>query len=236
MGFTSAILTAAGKSERMGTLKPLLPWDGANLLEYQISCLVDSGVSEVIVVLGYKADVLTPYVNGANVRYVVNPLYLSGKTTSIKAAILQINPKTEAIMLIAIDQPRTRNIISALINAHFKNNALITSPRFQHQGGHPLIFSSSLKKELASICEDNKGVRGIIQNHRDKITWVDINDPIIRLDLNTPEAYEEGEKIWLTNNNIKNEEGKDVGRKMAMDNRNLSPFCLYTGKIQHSRE
>jgi len=197
VGFTSAILTAAGKSERMGTLKPLLPWDGANLLEYQISCLVDSGVSEVIVVLGYKADVLAPYVEGANVRYIVNPLYLSGKTTSIKAAILQINPKTEAIMLIAIDQPRPISIISALIDAHFNNNALITSPRFQHRGGHPLIFSSSLKKELTSINEDSKGVRGIMQNYSDRIAWIDINNPIIRLDLNTPEAYEEGKKMWL---------------------------------------
>jgi molybdenum cofactor cytidylyltransferase len=210
MGFTSAILTAAGKSERMGTLKPLLPWDGANLLEYQISCLVDSGVSEVIVVLGYKADVLAPYVDGANVRYIVNPLYLSGKTTSIKAAILQINPKTEAIMLIAIDQPRTSSIISALIDAHFNNNALITSPRFHHRGGHPLIFSSSLKKELTSINEDSKGVRGIMQNYRDRIAWIDINNPIIRLDLNTPEAYEEGKRIWLINNNIKKKEANHV--------------------------
>jgi molybdenum cofactor cytidylyltransferase len=208
MKFTSAILTAAGKSERMGTLKPLLPWEGVTLLEYQIGCLVDCGVSEVIVVLGYKAEALIPYVHGVKVRYIVNPLYQSGKTTSIKTALLQMNLKTEAIILIAVDQPRTINIISTIINAHFKNNALITSPRFQHRGGHPLIFSSSLKKELTCICEDSKGIRRIMQSHSDKITWVDINDPIIRLDLNTPEAYEEGKKIWLINNNIKNEEVK----------------------------
>ncbi|MCH8205535.1 MAG: NTP transferase domain-containing protein, partial [Chloroflexi bacterium] len=82
-----AILIAAGESTRMGRPKPLLAWHGTTLLEYQVDSLVEGGADEVIVVLGHDAESLAPYVKGACVRYVVNPDYREGKTTSIKAGV-----------------------------------------------------------------------------------------------------------------------------------------------------
>ena len=178
----------------MGRPKPLLRWHGLTLLEYQIRSLTDAGSAEVVVVLGHQADLIAPYAKGRGVRSVVNPQYRLGKTTSIKAGLSNIALDADGILLLAVDQPRTREIISTLIQAHLDSNALITSPRVQGHGGHPLIFSASLKGDLERISEQGQGLRQVFQAHSGHITEVDLDDPLVRLDINTPEDYEAAKK------------------------------------------
>ena len=137
MAGISAILIAAGESTRMGCPKPLLSWHGLTLVEYQIQSLIGGGVSEVVVVLGSQADLISPYAKGPLVRCVVNPDYRLGKTTSIRAGIRAVDPGNDGVLLLAVDQPRTPDIISTVIQAHIGNNALITSPRFSREVGPP---------------------------------------------------------------------------------------------------
>ena len=187
----SAILTAAGESRRMGRPKPLLPWRGMTLVEHQIGALLDGGVSEVVVVVGHEADAVAAQVSGTGARYVVNPDYLQGKTTSIKAGLRAISADADAILLLAVDQPRTASIVAEVVTAHVSGNALITSPRYEGHGGHPLIFDASLRDELARISEEKQGIREVFQAHRDGVQEYALDDPMIRLDLNTPAAYED---------------------------------------------
>lgn len=187
----SAILTAAGESRRMGRPKPLLPWRGTTLVEHQISALFDGGVSEVVVVVGHEADAVAAQVSCTGARCVVNPDYLQGKTTSIKAGLRAVSPDADAILLLAVDQPRTDAIVSAVVRAHVSGDFLITSPRYEGHGGHPLIFAASLRSELARISEEKQGIREVFQAHRDSVQEYALDDAMIRLDLNTPEAYED---------------------------------------------
>jgi molybdenum cofactor cytidylyltransferase len=180
----------------MGSPKPLLEWHGVRLVEYQVRCLLEGGASEVVVVLGHRAKDVIPFIRGPNVRYVVNSRYREGKTTSIKAGLEVVSPDADAIALLAVDQPRTVEIVSRIVTAHIENNTAITSPRYHGHGGHPLIFSARLRSELENISEENEGLRQVFQNHLDEITKIPIDDPMIRLDLNTPEAYESAKRIW----------------------------------------
>ncbi len=52
----SAILLAAGKSERMGQNKLLLPFGGRTVIQRTLDSLLASRAGEVIVVLGNKAQ------------------------------------------------------------------------------------------------------------------------------------------------------------------------------------
>ena len=192
----SAILTAAGESARMGRPKALLPWRGVTLLEHQIRTLTDAGTAEVVVVLGHQADAVAPYVQGQGVRWVTNPDYRLGKTTSIKAGLQAIAPDAAGILLLAVDQPRTQEIIARVIGAHVEADAFITSPRFQGRGGHPLVFSLTLKDELERISEDKQGIREVLQAHRGQVTEVEFDDPMVRLDINTRQEYEEAKKQY----------------------------------------
>ena len=186
----SAILIAAGESERMGRPKPLLPWQGVTLVEYQIAALKQGGAAEVVVVLGHLAEHVIPLVSGPGVRHVVNPEYEQGKTTSIKAGLAATDPSAEGTLLLAVDQPRPARIVAAIIESHRRNEALITSPRYEGHGGHPLVFAAALKSELAAVSEQEQGVREVLQAHAAEVNGVEIDDPLVRLDINTPEEYE----------------------------------------------
>ena len=196
MAGISAILTAAGESTRMGRPKPLLPWRGATLVERQVEALVDAGASHVVVVLGHEATVIAPYVVHPKAGYLINPDYRSGKATSVRAGLQAVPEDAEGILLLAVDQPRPSEIISKVIRAHVEANAVITSPRFEGHGGHPLIFSASLRAELATISEERQGIREVFQAHRHDILEVPVDDPVIRLDLNTPEEYERARRLY----------------------------------------
>ena len=192
----SAILAAAGESTRMGRPKPLLPWCGVTLIEYQVSSLIQTSVSEVVVVLGHQAQAVAPYVRGPNVRHVVNSDYPKGKTTSIKAGLKAIAPDADDILLLAVDQPRPSSLISQVVQSHLASHALITSPRRQSRGGHPVIFSSSLRAEIERISEETEGLRAIFRAHEFQINAVQIDDPRIRLDLNTYQEYERAKAAY----------------------------------------
>ena len=189
MSEVAAILISAGESTRMGRLKALLPWHGLPLIEYQILNLLQVGIAQIIVVLGYRYEEISRHVKGPRVQYVVNHNYKFGKTTSIKAGIGALKEDISDILILSVDQPRPAPLISSLINAHRKSQALITSPRYQKRGGHPVIFSVKLLEELEAIDEKDQGLRKVFDVRRSRVNEVCVEDPIIRLDLNTYEDY-----------------------------------------------
>jgi len=191
MARISAILTAAGESSRMGRPKPLLSWHGLPLVEYQMASLVEADVAEVVVVLGHQQEMVAPHVKGNRVRWVPNPDYLQGKTTSIKTGLRSVASDAEGVLLLAVDQPRPPELIAAVMATHVEGRSLITSPRRQGKGGHPLIFASSLIPELLRITEEGEGIRQVFRAHSAEVNPVEVYDPIVTLDLNSPEEYEE---------------------------------------------
>ena len=174
----------------MGRPKPLLEWRGRTLVEHQVSILLEGGASKVIVVLGHRSEDVAPIVEHTCASYVVNHEYKEGRTSSIKAGLAAVPDEAEDIILMGVDQPRTAQIIRRVVEAHTEAKALLTSPRLKGRGGHPLMFSARLLPELRLISEENQGLREVFERHRAEITEVHFDDPMVRLDLNTPEAYE----------------------------------------------
>lgn len=161
------------------------------MVESQIQSLLEAGANEVIVVLGHEAEEVAPYVSGKAVRDIMNPQYREGRTSSIRAGLEAVSSDATDVVIMAVDQPRAPQIVSDVISAHLEADALLTSPRYRGRGGHPLIFSARLLPELGRISEENQGLREVFERHRSEITEVVFDDPAIRLDLNTPEAYNE---------------------------------------------
>lgn len=186
----SAVITVAGYSSRMGTLKALLPWDGTNLINHHIDSLKRVKCDEIIVVTGYKACLVKDAIKDhVNVELVHNSDYASGRVSSIKQGISKVSDDCDAILLIGVDQPRNSDILSSLIYSHYHSEALISSPRFEGKGGHPVIFSAGLKSELLKITEEQEGLREIFNNHRADMNEVIFDDPLVRLDLNSDGDY-----------------------------------------------
>ena len=186
-----AILLAAGESRRMGELKALLPWRGSALLTYQVDSLLASGVHHVVVVLGHQAGRLRPLLTGRdNVSRVINPLYLQGKTTSVRAgvAVLAQSPVSD-VLLLNVDQPRTPETVRRVLETHLAHDFTITVPEYRGKGGHPIVLSASLLPELRAIDEKSQGIKAVVRRHADAVNRVPLEQPEILLDLNTPEQY-----------------------------------------------
>ena len=185
-----AILLAAGESSRMGQLKALLPWRGRTLLEHQVSALREGGADRVVVVFGHRADELLPLVQDKDgVSWTLNPDYLQGKTTSIKAGLSALDSGAADILLLNVDQPRTTEDIAYILSVHRANNYAVTVPEYKGKGGHPIVLSASLWPELIDIDEDTQGIKAVVRRHPEAVHRISLDNPEILLDLNTPEQY-----------------------------------------------
>jgi len=185
----AALLLAAGESTRMGRLKALLPWQGTTLLEYALRELSASRVDSLSVVLGHAADDLRPIVARAGARAVPNPRYREGRATSIAAGVAALPPTTTHLLVASVDQPRPRAVVDALISAHLAAGALISRAVHGRRHGHPTIFAAALLDELRRVDEASAGMKSILRRHADAIHDVEIDDPAVLLNLNTPEEY-----------------------------------------------
>ena len=185
-----AILLAAGESTRMGQLKALLPWNGTTLFEYQLTELESSLVSDTIVVLGHHAEQLEPLLRGRGPRVVINADYRSGRSSSIRAGLSAILTEPSAIVVMSVDQPRPAATIDWLVREHLRRNVVITRPVYQGKHGHPPVFTGRLLNELRGVTEAGEGLKEILSKHLSQIHDLDLDDPVVLLNLNSPADYE----------------------------------------------
>ncbi|KAA1295475.1 MAG: nucleotidyltransferase family protein [SAR202 cluster bacterium] len=192
----AAILTAAGYSSRMGQMKALLPWNGISLIRHQINSLRKGGCSEIVVVLGHRSNDVCGELSGQNVTLTKNVDYKTGRVSSIKCGVQSASQEADCYVLLGVDQPRTHDVIAKLVESHIETGALITSPRFENKGGHPVIFSSQLRKEILSLDEVDGGLRKIFNEYRNVVNEVQFSDSRIHLDLNTYEDYQKALSLY----------------------------------------
>ena len=185
------IRLAAGESIRMGQPKPLLPWRGTTMVEYQMNSLLRGGCDQVIVVTGKYDAEMAPLLNDrAGITRAYNPDFAEGKATSVKAGIREVPDSANSIVLLAVDQPRPAWVIERVLKVHSDFGAEITSPGYDGHGGHPLVFDASLRDELAAVTEEGEGIRAVLKKSGLNHHRVEFDSAVVRLDINTPEAYQ----------------------------------------------
>ena len=188
----SAIILAAGEGKRIGTTKALLNWGNENLINYQINSLSHESITEKIVVVGSESEKVKKAILRNEIKIAENNDYLSGKTSSIKKGISYIGNDQNDILLIAVDQPRTEDLINKVVNFHITNplDKKISMPYKEGHGGHPIIFSNFFLDDLSKIKEESFGIREIIKNNTESIIRFKTTDVSSNIDINTSEDYE----------------------------------------------
>ena len=187
----SAILLAAGESTRMGQNKALLPWKGQTLLEYHLGQLRQTTVGKTVLVLGFEAEQLIPLVKKrAKVSVIINSDYRLGRCSSIKAGMRTLPPQSEAVLILAIDQPRPYCLLEKLIGCHQSCGNLITVPTYEGTRGHPPIFFHSLFPELLEISEERIGLRHIMRCYKTQVAELPVSSPTVLVNINNMGDYE----------------------------------------------
>jgi len=196
----AAILLAAGESTRMMPLrrpKQLLDWHGQPLVTAQTDALLSAGCRPVIVVLGAHASRVRQTLPArSDVQVNMNRHWHEGRASSIRTGARAVPPTIDAVVVASVDQPTTPAVIQQL-SAGLETNrdALIAVPRHNGRNGHPPIFRAELLAELQHVTERHEGLRQVRQHHADRTIFVEMEQPIVTLNLNTPEAYHRAIKL-----------------------------------------
>src|SRR5205823_5420775 len=154
----TAIVPAAGLSSRMGQNKLLMPIGDKSLIEHAVDTLMISGVDEIVVVLGHEAKLVRSSLEGNHVRFVDNPDYRLGLSTSVQAGMEAVPRGSDAIMIYLADQPllesdEIRRLIHAFAGAKRAGKNIVV-PFFGNQRGNPVILDSSYREMALDIAGD----------------------------------------------------------------------------------
>ncbi len=181
-----AILLAAGKSRRMGSCKQLLPLGGSTVIARCLEVLVAGGVGEIVVVVAEAGNNVAAAVQDYLVKIVVNLEHEGDMASSVRAGRDAVTTDTSGVIVALCDYPLVYPAtIKSLILAHGESPGSILIPCHLERRGHPLLFSRSILDELTP----DATLRDLVRRDPDRIRCLNVDDPGVLLDMDTPEDY-----------------------------------------------
>ena len=189
----SAIVLAAGKSERMGRPKALLPFRGRTFLGNILDAISHTSIEDTFVVLGHHRAEIEQSLSLPSV--VFNPNYEQGMITSFQAGVRALSWDASGAFLFLVDHPVVE---PATIEAMIMNLApnRIVLPTFEGRRGHPVLFSSEVLEEILAL-PSTEGANIVVRKNPARIVEVPVSTPGILVDIDTPEQFEKLREEYL---------------------------------------
>jgi molybdenum cofactor cytidylyltransferase len=190
--YISALLLAAGMGERMGGAKQLLPLGRQRMIEVSLHNLLASQVDEVVVVLGFAAAEIRPFVErNKRVKVVVNPRFQQGMSSSIHQGLKVVDPRCTGVLIALADQPFIpAEVINTLIERFAAGEKGIVLPVYQGQRGHPVILSQQLYESELFDLQGDVGGKEIVRDHPEDVEEVEVASKGVVVDIDEPADYE----------------------------------------------
>lgn len=188
----AGLILAAGRSARMGAFKPLLPFGDRTILETLIGTYRSAGISDILVVLGHRADEVRCVLDKQRIAWTINEQYDRGMFSSIQTGVKQLPPDCTAFFLQPADIPLIQQeTLHRLIKMHRQKQAsLICYPCYEGLRGHPPLISLKLKESILAFVEPG-GMRTLLSRYAANALNVDCQDAGILQDMDTYKNYQE---------------------------------------------
>jgi molybdenum cofactor cytidylyltransferase len=186
----AALVLAAGQSRRMGVRNKLLaPIDGKPMVAHVVDAALASRVAEVVVVTGHEDADVRAALAGRRVRFVANPNYTEGLSTSLGAGLAALGPTADGALVCLGDMPRiTAAQLDRLIAAFDPGAGRgIVVPTVRGKRGNPVLWARGYFDEMQAVAGD-VGARHLIGRYPEAVAEVAIEDEAPLLDVDTPEA------------------------------------------------
>ncbi len=185
---TGAVVVAAGMSSRMGDFKPMLSIGSISVAQRVVATLKQAGAARVVVVTGYNAEELERHLASSGVVFLRNENY---RTThmfdSALIGLRYLRDKCRQVLFTPVDIPL---FTAATVDALLTSGAELACPVCGGTRGHPILMSANV---IDRVLEDSGegGLDGALSRCGVPMTLVEVDDPGILHDADTPEDYRE---------------------------------------------
>jgi molybdenum cofactor cytidylyltransferase len=184
----AAVILSGGASQRMGSPKALLPYQGRPFLEHLLAVTSHPKIGARRIVLGAHAELIADAVRLAADEVVINTEWEKGQLSSIQAGIRSLPAGTDGMILCLIDHPLiSATLVDELIVRFYSGPTIppIALPVYQGKRGHPVIFSSGVYEELMTAPLE-QGARSVVWAHTGEVAEVVTSEQGCVLNLNDP--------------------------------------------------
>jgi molybdenum cofactor cytidylyltransferase len=198
----AGVILAAGDSSRMGRDKALLAWpppvagkaaSNDTFLSAAIRSL-SSACEFVLVVVGKNEASLAPVIYAQGSSLVVNPDPSRGQFSSLQAGLHEVlNHGRDAAMVTLVDRPPVRESTILELRQAFENadqKVWGVVPEFSGKHGHPYLVGREMIEAFLRVPATSVA-RDIEHQQQEHIRYFRVDDPLVALNINTPEDYAE---------------------------------------------
>ncbi|WP_406695061.1 nucleotidyltransferase family protein [Singulisphaera sp. Ch08] len=192
----ASIVPAAGRSERMGRPKLILPIDGRTVIARVVHALGQGGAKPVVVITPPRdaagASTLIDEADraGAIVKIAENRPPDMRASFEIGLAHLERSDCPSAVMLTPAD---SLGITAALVAQLMKHSETVPEailiPTYQGRRGHPIVLPWTLAIQSRELPQ-GVGLNALVALHASEVIEVAVDESGALEDLDTPEDYQ----------------------------------------------
>ena len=179
------ILLAAGASRRFGSDKLLYCLAGGAPVAATALANLRAALPHVIAVVRPGATALANLLSEAGATVILCANADEGMGASLAAAVSASGDVTGWVIALA-DMPYIRPQSIAKVAASLAEGAAIVAPAYRGERGHPVGFSARFRPQLQALRGD-EGARALLKQHADLIKLIEVDDPGVRRDIDTPD-------------------------------------------------
>jgi molybdenum cofactor cytidylyltransferase len=196
----AGLILSAGDSSRMGRDKALLPWPPpapgqAPSSDTFLSAAIRSfstATEFVVVVVGNNEPALAPIIYAQGASLVVNPDPSRGQFSSLQVGLQEVlNHGRDAAMITLVDRPPVSTATVQILRDAFETadqNIWTVVPEFSGKHGHPYLVGREMMEAFLRVPATSIA-RDVEHEHQKHIQYVQVDDPLVALNINTPEDY-----------------------------------------------
>ena len=167
----TVLLVGGRETRHLRVPKQILPFGDSTVLGRTIKAYLDAGFADVLLVLGYKADLIASELGDLppGVRIVRNPLFDEGMSSFLRAGLRELPASATGFCIGLEDQPLlTPELLKEFADAFVAGKKPILVPAYQGSLGLPAFFRASMAEELSQL-KQTEDLWDVMKRHGDEL-------------------------------------------------------------------